>query len=133
MNGILLGGENWKELPDGMGMSAVKGVAVPLTEEVRQGKSAFYVCFEQLGIAGGLLILIVCVLLIAGLRKNYRFDKPVTGMLILISCIFLIQLLFWKVSISTLPIYWIFMVLAISYREENEKVVSNKIKFERGE
>lgn len=131
--GILLGGENWKELPDGMGMSAVKGVAVPLTEEVRQGKSAFYVCFEQLGIAGGLLILIVCVLLIAGLRKNYRFDKPVTGMLILISCIFLIQLLFWKVSISTLPIYWIFMVLAISYREENEKVVSNKIKFERGE
>lgn len=131
--GILLGGERWKELPDGMGMSAVKGFAVPLAEEVRQGKSAFYVCFEQLGIVGGLLILILCVLLIAGLRKSYRFDKPVTSMLVLISYIFLIQLLFWKISISILPVYWIFIVLAISYKEEKEKLVSSKIKFERGE
>lgn len=128
--GILLGGERWKELPDGLGMSAVKGLAVPLTEEVRQCKSAFYACFEQLGITGGLLVLVLCTLFLARLRKNYGFDKPVTGMLILISVIFFIQLLFWRGCINSLPIYFIFLVFAAFYKEEKEKVISKKIQFE---
>ncbi len=128
--GILLGGERWKELPDGIGMSAVKGLAVPLIEEVRQGKSAFYTCFEQLGITGGLLVLILCTLLLVRLRKNYGFDKPVTGMLILVSTIFFIQLLFWKSCINSLPVYFIFLVFAVFYKEEKERVTSKKIQFE---
>lgn len=127
--GILLGGEHWKELPDRTGMNAVKEFSVPLVEEL-QKKSAFYLCFEQLGLIGGILILTLCVFLIAKLRKVCGFEKPVTSMLVLISSVFMIQLLFWNVSINTLPVYWIFMVLAITYREEKEKVISNKVKFE---
>lgn len=128
--GILLGGNNWNGLQDGFGMKAVKGFAVPLVNEVYQGKSTFYLCFEQFGVVGSLMLVSVCVFLITGLKKNFRFDKPVTGILLLISGAFGLQLLFWKVSISTLPVYWIFTVLAVSYKEEKEKITSNKIKFE---
>ena len=51
-------------------------------------------------------------------------------MLVLISGVFLAQLLFWKVSISILPVYWMFLVLAISYKEKEEKWSVTKIKFE---
>ncbi|MDO4305115.1 MAG: hypothetical protein Q4D94_14505 [Bacillota bacterium] len=128
--GILLGGEYWKELPDEGSLTAVKGFAVPLVEEVWQNKNAFYMCFEQFGVIGSLMLLILCVLLIGKLKKGYGFDKPVTSMLILISSVFLIQLLFWGISINTLPIYWIFLSLAITYREEKVRVISNIIKFE---
>ena len=94
-----------------------------------QGESGFYLCFKHLGLIGGTLLLVLAVLLIAGLRKNYRLDKPVTGMLILISSVFLLQLLFWDVNSSTLAVYWLFMILAITYKEEKLKVISNKIKF----
>lgn len=128
--GIILGGDHWSELLDQFGMKAVKGFTIPLVDEVRQGKGMFYLCFEQFGAIGSVLILCVCIFLLARVRKNCSFNKPVTGVLILISGVFFVQLLFWKVSISVLPIYWIFMVLAVSYKEEREKVVSNKIKFE---
>lgn len=128
--GILLGGENWKKLPDEGGVNAVKGFAALLVDEVLQGKSAFYLCFKRLGVIGSTLLLILCVLLIDRLRKNYRFDKPVTGMLILISGMFLIQFLFWNINSNTLAVYWMFIILAITYKEEKLKIISNKIKFQ---
>lgn len=131
--GILLGGERWKELPEKAGLKAVKGFAVPLVEEARQGESAFYRCFEEVGLLGGMMILILCVLLAGKQRKAFGFDRPVTGMLVLISSLFLIQLFFWNVSINSLPVYWIFLVIAISYKEEKVKVTSNKISFKGGE
>lgn len=128
--GVLLGGKHWQQLQDGMMLNVVKGFAVPLVEEVMQSKNTFYLCFEWLGVTGSLIILIMCVLLVEKLKKGYGFDKPVTSMLILISGVFLIQLLFWNISIITLPIYWVFLILAITYKEEKIKVISSKIKFE---
>lgn len=128
--GILIGGEHWKDMPERKGLTVVKGFAVPLVEEVQRGKSAFYLCFEQIGVVGEALILILCVLLIGRLWKRFAFNKPVTSMLILISSVFLIQLLFWNVSINSLPVYWGLVIFAITYQEEKVKVISNKIKFE---
>lgn len=128
--GILIGGAHWKNLPESWGMKALKGLAIPLVDEVYQTKSAFYLAFEKLGIIGGMLLLIMCVLLISRLRKNCRFDKPVTNMLTLISTLFLFQLLFWKVSINSLPVYSVFAIWAVTYKEEREKVTISKIKFE---
>lgn len=125
--GMILGGNLWNNLPDLSGMKAVKGFAVPLMDEINQGKSAFYLCFEQFGVIGSLLLLGICVLLTAELKKNYRFDKPVTGMLVLMSGVFLIQLLFWRVSINSLPVYWMFAVMAISYKEKREKWSATKL------
>ncbi len=128
--GMILGGNLWKELPDRFGMKAWKGFAIPLIDEINQEKSTFYLCFEQFGVIGSLLLLSLCVLLVAELKKKYRFDKPVTGMLVLISGVFLAQLLFCKVSISILPVYWMFLILATSYKEKEEKWSVTKIKFE---
>lgn len=128
--GVILGGNFWSGLPNSLGMKAVKDFAIPLVDEVYQGKSVFYLCFEQFGVIGSLLILIICVCIISELKKNYSLDKPVTGMLILIAAVFLIQLLFWEGSISALPAYWIYTVLAVSYKEKGEKISSKKMKFE---
>lgn len=128
--GMILGGNLWKELPDRFGMKAWKGFAIPFIDEINQEKSTFYLCFEQFGVIGSLLLLSLCVFLVAELKKKYRFDKPVTGMLVLISGVFLAQLLFCKVSISILPVYWMFLILAISYKEKEEKWSVTKIKFE---
>lgn len=128
--GIILGGNCWSNLPDSFGMAAVKGFAIPLVNEVYQGKSAFYLCFEQFGVIGSLLVLAVCVLLIIEIRKNLRLDKPITSILVLIASVFLVQLLFFRVSISILPVYWIFTILAVSYKEKKEKVSVSKFKFE---
>lgn len=128
--GIVLGGNCWNSLPDGLGMAAVKGFAIPLVNEIYQEKSTFYLCFEQFGVTGSLLILILCVLLVAEIRNKYRLDKPVTSMLGLIASVFLVQLLLIKVSVSILPVYWIFTVMAISYKEKKEKVITSKIKFQ---
>lgn len=72
----------------------------------------------------------VCVLLITEIRKNLRLDKPITSILVLIASVFLVQLLFFRVSISILPVYWIFTILAVSYKEKKEKVSVSKFKFE---
>ena len=128
--GMILGGYLWKVLPDRFGMKAWKGFAIPFIDEINQEKSTFYLCFEQFGVIGSLLLLSLCVFLVAELKKKYRFDKPVTGMLVLISGVFLAQLLFCKVSISILPVYWMFLILAISYKEKEEKWSVTKIKFE---
>lgn len=128
--GTLIGGEHWKNLPESWGMKALKGLALPLVDEVYQTQSAFYLAFEKLGIIGGMLVLIMCVLLISSLRKNCKFDKPVTNMLTLISTLFLLQLLFWKVSINSLPVYSVFAIWTVTYKEEREKVTISKIKFE---
>lgn len=128
--GVILSGNFWSGLPNSLGMKAVKDFAIPLVDEVHQGKSVFYLCFEQFGVIGSLLILIICVCIISELKKNYSLDKPVTGMLILIAAVFLIQLLFWEGSISALPAYWIYTVLAVSYKEKGEKIISKKMKFE---
>ncbi len=128
--GIILGGNCWSNLPDSFGMAVVKGFAIPLVNEAYQGKSAFYLCFEQFGVIGSLLVLTVCVLLITEIRKNLRLDKPITSILVLIASVFLVQLLFFRVSISILPVYWIFTILAVSYKEKKEKVSVSKFKFE---
>ena len=131
--GFLIGGVHWKSLPDGMAMSALKGFAVPLVEEVQGTKSFFYMVIEEQGVTGGILILILCSLATARLKRNYSYDKPDTGIMVLLSTLFLLQMLFWKMSINTLPIYFVFLAFAILYKEERERVSSTKIKFEREE
>jgi len=128
--GVLIGGEHWKDLSDHRGLGVLKGFAVPLAEETGQAKSAFYQIYEELGLPGGTLILIICILGIGRLKKNYGFDKPVTGMLILISCVFLIQLLFWKLGVTVWVLYWGFAVMAMNSKEKRVKVTSSKIKFD---
>lgn len=128
--GIVLGGEHWKALPDRGGAAIIKGFAVPLAEEVRLEIGGFPFCFEKLGLFGGLLLLIVYMTFWSRLQRRFDFARPITGILLLIAQVFLVQSLFWKASINSLPIYWVFIIYALYYKEEREKASSIKIKFE---
>ena len=85
---MFINGANWKELPDGMGMSAIKAALVPVVEEVQTGKSAFYLCLEGQGIIGSLLILALCICMVMQIYKNHDRDWPVTGVLTMVAGVF---------------------------------------------
>ncbi len=130
--GILIGGGYWGSLPEeGMAMPTVRETAALLAEEIQSGKGFLFTAIAEQGVSGGLLLLILCSMLAGRLWKNYSYDKPDTGIMILLSFLFLIQLLFWKASINTLPVYFVYVVFAITYKEEREKVISTKMKLEK--
>lgn len=131
--GIIAGGDRWSRLPDGIGTNAVKGLAVPVIEEIKTGDGTLLLVMEKQGITAGILLLFFIALMLAKLRKNDSFGKPMTGMLILISSLFLLQLLFWKPSVNTLPIYFILLMFAAFHQEEKQKISSQKINFIRKE
>lgn len=127
--GVIAGGDRWSRLPDGIGTNAVKGLAVPVIEEMKKGNGTLFFVIEEQGLVTGIFLLFFIALMLAKLRRNHSFGKPVTGMLILISSLFMLQLLFWKPCINTLPIYFILLMFAAFNQEEKQKVSSRKIKF----
>lgn len=126
--GIVTGGDRWYQLSDGIGAKAAKALAIPVIEELKEGSGILYLCVEKQGLLAAILLIIFLSLVIARLRKNYYFDKPVTGILIVPASLFLVQLLFWKPSLNTLPVYFILLIFAAFFKEERHKISSLKIK-----
>jgi hypothetical protein len=126
---ILTGGERWKALPDHMLLLPFKRLAVALCEEVKRGEPAVFAIFKNQGSIAGLLFIFFCSFIIARLRKNYHMDKPSTIVMILISDLFLVQQLFWKPNLSSLPVYFMILVFAAFYQEERRSVTVRKVKF----
>ena len=128
--GIVLGLDKWKELGDGAFATAFAGFAVTLSDSLRQTESIFYTCFRDIGIAGSIFIIIFFILLADRMYRKFSFDRPVTGNMILISSIFMIQLFFWKPAVNTLAVYFIIFFGAAFNIEERVKVTSIKIRKE---
>lgn len=57
-------------------------------------------------------------------------DRPMTGILILITDIFMVQLLFFKPAANTLTVYWILMLFAVFNKEEKTRMISVRIREE---
>lgn len=129
--GIVTCADKWKGLEGGMFDAAFAGFAVPLADSVRKNQSAFYACFCDVGIIDSLFIVAFLILLLDRMHRNFSFDKPLTGNLILISLLFMIQLLFWKPAVNTLSVYLILLFLAAFNKEEKMKVTSVKIRKEQ--
>lgn len=129
--GIVIGGDKWKGLEGGMPGAAFCGFAIPLADSVRQSQSAFYACFYDIGIGGGFFIIVFLILLISRMHRNFSFDKPLTGNLILVSSFFMIQLFFWKPAVNTLAVYFILFLTAAFNKEKRRKVTSVKIRKEQ--
>lgn len=128
--GTVIGGDRWAAFGGEMLEDAWKGFALPLIESVKQGESGFYFCFREAGVGAGIFIVIFFVFLIGRLRRNYGVDKPVTGILTLMSIVFTVQLLFWKPAVNTLVIYFVLLLFAAFYQEERTRLVSIKIRGE---
>lgn len=128
--GFVLGGERWRELPEGagapMGEVMVRSFAVPLLDELKKGKSGWLYCLENSRVTT-LLLLVLTVLLTAKLRKNQSFAKPRTAGLFLPAAVFLVQVFFYVPDINVLPVYLLFLIWAAFYREEKKRFVVTKI------
>lgn len=128
--GFVLGGNRWKELPDvpgtPIGEVLVRSFVGPLTDEMGKSKSGWVYCLENSGVTT-LQLLLLTVLLIAKLRKNHSFVKPQTGSFLLVAAAFLTQPFFYVPDINVLPVYLLFLVWAIFYQEEKQRVFVTKI------
>ncbi len=124
---VVLGG-GWAALPDSIAYNMVKSFAVPLAGSIGQSESGILQCFQTMGVLPGIFLMILMVLFTDKMCRNYALDKPVTGILILISGMFLIQLLFWNPGIHNIVCYFYLLVLACFYKEEEKQVESVGIK-----
>ena len=125
--GILLGGDRWASLPEMLGNDVVKGFAVPVVTSFKQEESGFYCWFSQLGVLGSIVVIIFIVLLFERMWRNYQLGKPCTGILTLISTIFIVQLFFWNPNVQTYVVYFVLLMSAAFYKEERVHITSIKI------
>ncbi len=125
--GVLLCGSRWDNLTEIAGGSVVQGFAGLTVKTLHQEESGFYCCFSKLGMLGGIAAIFVTVWLFQKMWRNYHLDKPFTSLMILISTIFMVQLLFWSPSIQTYVVYFVLLVGAAFYKEKREHISSVKI------
>lgn len=128
--GFIIAQDRWRTSGETASLEIVNGFAVPLIEGIRQNESSLYHCFYHTGAAGGILAVVLGIVLTGKMHRRLAFDKPVTGILILVSSLFLVQLLFWKPGVNTLIIYWVLLLFAVHGEEERVKVMSIKLRKE---
>ncbi len=102
----------------------------PLLEGIRQNNSSFSYVFRQMGMTGGIMLIALVAVLARKMCRKFAFDRPVTGFLILVSSIFLLQLLFWTPDVNTVTIYLLLFLFAIHYEEARMEVTSIKLRKE---
>jgi len=128
--GTLISADRWAALGEKMSEEAWKGFALPLAESVKYGESGFYFCFREAGVGAGIFTVVFFIFLIGRLRRNYGMDRPVTGVLTLMSIVFMVQLLFWRPAANALTIYFMLLLFAAFQKEEKTRMVSIKIREE---
>lgn len=105
-------------LPEDMSYDMVRFLAVPLAEAVVQSKSGILQCFQVIGVLPGIFLLVSMVLFMDRLHRNYAPDRPDRSILILISMVFMIQLLFWNPGIHNIVCYFYLLLTACFWQKE---------------
>ena len=133
---LVLGGSSLVQsvdAPDGPVWTAlVAGFVVPLYEAVSQTKSGWICCLENSGIST-LMLLLITVLLLMEMQKNYNVDKPQTTVCQMIAMAFFAQIFFYVPDAGVLPMYLLFGVGGAFYREQRQKVTVTKINLNKGD
>lgn len=110
--------DGWAALSEGMSYDMVRFLAVPLAEAVGHSKSGILQCFQEIGVLPGIFLIVSMVLFMGRLRRNYAPDRPAVNILILISVVFMIQLLFWNPGIYNIVCYFYLLLTACFWQKE---------------
>lgn len=110
--------DGWAALSEGMSYDMVRFLAVPLAEAAGHSKSGILQCFQEIGVLPGIFLIVSMVLFMGRLRRNYAPDRPAVNILILISVVFMIQLLFWNPGIYNIVCYFYLLLTACFWQKE---------------
>ncbi len=121
--GMILGANKWNDLPENVMTPVINNFAVPLTEEIKRSESLFLYMIKNNPVSA-VIMLVIIVLMITKLRRNYSFGKQQTTMCLLMSLVFGIQMLIYIPDINTLPVYLFMAVTAAFGKEEMQRVSS---------
>lgn len=131
---LLLGGDTWAGLSDlseiPMGTAFVCGFAVPLTEAVGVNGNGWSQCLLNSRVTT-LFLLFLAVQLVLDMQRRSSFARPRAACCRLIAYAFLVQTFFYVPDINVLPVYLLFFVWAVFYREPQQRVSITKINFHK--
>lgn len=125
---LILSGDGWSALAENAGVTFLSNLARPLGEEIALNKSFLYSCTEEQGILTLVGLFMILVNMIAGMRKNIGWDKPLTTGLYLVAIFGIVQCFVWNPSVNVLPVYLILAVGAMNYKEEKSRFAGIKVK-----
>lgn len=126
---IIFGGSGWNELPKEKGvLPGMLGLlAAPLADEAGRGKSGFLYCFQNMGVVSGLFLIFYLLVLAERMRVNYREEKTLTNILILVSVVFMLQILFWNPGIHSTAVYFFLLAAASFHQEEYRQAMGVRV------
>lgn len=126
---LLLGGSAWAGLSEAsVGIDFVQSFARPLTESIGMGANGWSRCLRSSRVST-LILLVLAVLLTLDIQRRGSFARPQAACCRLIAYVFLAQTFFYTPDRSVLPVYLLFFVWAVFYREPVQRVSVTKINF----
>ncbi len=126
---LLLGGSVWAGLPEtSVGIDFVQSFAGPLTKSVGMSESGWIRCLRSSRVST-LLLLVLAVLLTLDMQRKSSFARPRAAGCRLIAYAFLAQTFFYTPDRNVLPVYLLFFVWAVFYREPVQRVSVTRINF----
>lgn len=117
---ILLAGDKLEKIPQSFGIAGFKNFATKFQQCYTSSNGTFYDALAEFGILGFLLLIVICILIITRLKKNYNIDNQFSVVLTVIAIVFLVQSVFFRQQLITTPIYVILLTFALFDNKEKQ-------------
>lgn len=115
---IFLVGEQSEKIPQSFGTTVFKNFVIKFQQCYTTSNGVFYDALAEYGLMGFILLIVICVLIITGLKVNYKKDNQFSVILTVIAIVFLVQSVFLKQQLTTTPIYVILLTFALFDNKE---------------
>lgn len=119
---LVIEGDLWAQLPDGIGMEIIKMLSHSLVMELSLSNNLLYTGIVQHGILGCMILVSFLLLLawkIMKLGRTVIWEDPYRGLFVLIGAMLGIQALLWSPGIHIVSIYFVFLLLALNYQRDD--------------
>lgn len=126
--GVVMGsslciGNRWNELSDEGINTFVKYLGTTLNDELSQQPGMLFICLTRCGVIVTIGLGWVLFVVIKKMLRSYHQDKTVTNILIILSIVFSIELIVWRISVVGIIAYVTVLFLGVFIKEEKKEIV----------
>ena len=114
LGGIMISGNRLDGITDRLGVPVLKSFAAAWRQALGGSRSFFEELLDSYGVAGCVFWLLIMVFFLQQIRKRWKEASAMVRGYLLLSALFLLQTLFWKLSSYSAPVYVILLALAFS-------------------
>ena len=119
LTAVVLTGNRMEGITDRFGIKTLKVFVASLQSSISSAESFYQQLWENYGVVGSFLWSFLCVLFLEKIIKAWRSADVVRKQYLLLSVLFLVQTLFYRLQPVSTPAYVVFLALALSEKKEN--------------